>query len=102
MHDGNIGSHAIDNKGANFLFGPRISFRYPRIRPYLQVLWGGVYLAYLLFLISKPAPRGHCKGRLGRDNSGSHRSPRSSAVLCRGMKIGCEIAFDRLEKREPR
>jgi hypothetical protein len=43
VHNGNIGGHLIDNTAANFLFGPRISFRYPRIRPYFQVLFGGVY-----------------------------------------------------------
>jgi len=35
----------IDNTASNFLFGPRVSLRYSRIRPYFQVLWRGVYLA---------------------------------------------------------
>jgi hypothetical protein len=45
IHNGDIGGHLIDNTTANFLFGPRLSMRYPRIRPYFQVLFGGVYLA---------------------------------------------------------
>jgi opacity protein-like surface antigen len=43
VHNGNIGGHPIDNTTANFLFGPRLSMRYSRIRPYFQVLFGGVY-----------------------------------------------------------
>jgi hypothetical protein len=30
---------------ANFLFGPRFSFRSSRLNPYFQVLWGGVFAA---------------------------------------------------------
>jgi hypothetical protein len=45
VHNGNIGGHIVDNTTANFLFGPRVSLRYSNIRPYFQVLWGGVYLA---------------------------------------------------------
>jgi hypothetical protein len=44
VHSGNIGGIRIDNTAASFLFGPRVSFRYPHIRPYFQVLFGGVYL----------------------------------------------------------
>jgi hypothetical protein len=45
VHNGNIEGHMIDNTTTNFLFGPRVSLRYSRFRPYFQVLWGGVYLA---------------------------------------------------------
>jgi Outer membrane protein beta-barrel domain len=45
VHSGDIGGAAIDNTTLNFLFGPRVSLRYPRLRPYFQVLWGGAYLA---------------------------------------------------------
>ena len=45
VHSGDIGGAAIDNTTLNFLFGPRISLRFPRLRPYFQVLWGGAYLA---------------------------------------------------------
>ena len=45
VHNNNIGGNRIDNTATNFLFGPRISFRYQRIRPYFQLLSGGVYLA---------------------------------------------------------
>jgi hypothetical protein len=45
VHNKNIGGIRIDNTTANFLFGPRVSFRYPRIRPYFQILFGAVYLA---------------------------------------------------------
>jgi opacity protein-like surface antigen len=45
VHSGDIGGAAIDNTTLNFLFGPRVSLRYPRLRPYFQVLWGAAYLA---------------------------------------------------------
>jgi hypothetical protein len=45
VHNGNIGGYTIDNTATNFLFGPRVSLRYSRIRPYFQVLFGGVYFA---------------------------------------------------------
>jgi hypothetical protein len=45
VHNGNIGGVHIDDTASNFLFGPRVSFRYSRIRPYFQVLWGGVHWA---------------------------------------------------------
>jgi hypothetical protein len=45
LHSGAIGGAAIDNTTLNFLFGPRISLRYPRLRTHFQVLWGGAYLA---------------------------------------------------------
>jgi hypothetical protein len=45
VHNGTIGNHTIDNTTTNFLFGPRLSLRSSHIRPYLQVLWGGVYYA---------------------------------------------------------
>lgn len=38
-----IGGLPVDNTTANFLFGPRISLWFPRLRPYFQVLFGGVY-----------------------------------------------------------
>src|SRR5579871_2643383 len=41
VHNGEIDGAAIDNTTLNFLFGPRISLRFPRLRPYFQVLWGG-------------------------------------------------------------
>jgi Outer membrane protein beta-barrel domain len=43
VHNGNINGHMLDSTLANFLFGPRVSLRYSRIKPYFQVLWGGVY-----------------------------------------------------------
>ena len=43
VHNGNIGGFQVDNTFANFLAGPRVSFRYSRIRPYFQALFGGVH-----------------------------------------------------------
>jgi hypothetical protein len=43
VHNGNIGSNQINSTFMNFLFGPRFTFRFPRLIPYLQVLWGGTY-----------------------------------------------------------
>jgi opacity protein-like surface antigen len=45
VHNGNIGGVQIDNTTANFLFGPRLSMRYARIRPYFQALFGGAVIA---------------------------------------------------------
>ncbi len=44
VHNANIGGAPIDNTTTNFLFGPRVSLRHSRLRPYFQVLWGGAYL----------------------------------------------------------
>jgi opacity protein-like surface antigen len=43
VHTGSISGVPLDNTMSNFLFGPRVSFKYSRLRPYVQVLWGGVY-----------------------------------------------------------
>src|SRR5882672_7939061 len=40
VHNGNIGGNHVDTTVSNYLFGPRVSVRYSRIRPYLQILWG--------------------------------------------------------------
>jgi hypothetical protein len=45
VHNGNISGRHIDTTTANFLFGPRLSLGYSRIRPYVQVLWGGAFIA---------------------------------------------------------
>src|SRR5262245_37071750 len=45
VHNGNIGGVHLDSTFANFLLGPRVSFRYSRLTPYLQALFGGVYAA---------------------------------------------------------
>jgi hypothetical protein len=45
VHNGNIGGHMVDSTQMSFLFGPRVSLRYSRIRPYFQVLWGGAFMA---------------------------------------------------------
>lgn len=43
VHNGNIGGNQLDTTLTNFMFGPRVSLRYSRIRPYFNVLFGGVY-----------------------------------------------------------
>jgi len=43
VHKGSFLGNAVDTTFANYLFGPRVSFHYSRIRPYFQILWGGVY-----------------------------------------------------------
>jgi opacity protein-like surface antigen len=44
VHNGSIGGHSVDNTIASYLFGPRVSLRHRHLRPYFQLLWGGVYL----------------------------------------------------------
>src|SRR5262245_46767184 len=44
VHNGNIGGFNTDTTISNFLFGPRVSMRHSRVRPYLQVLFGGAHL----------------------------------------------------------
>ena len=43
VHNGNISDVHLDSTFTNFLFGPRISFRKSRVRPYFNVLFGGVH-----------------------------------------------------------
>ena len=45
VHNSHIYDSHVDNTTTNFLFGPRLSFHYQRMRPYFQVLVGGVYYA---------------------------------------------------------
>jgi opacity protein-like surface antigen len=42
-HNGNIGGNHLDTTMVNFLFGPRISIRTSRLKPYVQLLFGGVH-----------------------------------------------------------
>src|SRR3954465_8859784 len=44
VHNGNISDIHIDTTVSNYLFGPRVSLRYSRIRPYFQTLFGGAHL----------------------------------------------------------
>src|SRR5947208_463208 len=44
VHNGNISNTHIDTTVSNYLFGPRISLRYSRVRPYFQTLFGGAHL----------------------------------------------------------
>jgi len=44
VHNGNIADRHIDTTVSNYLFGPRVSLRYSRLRPYAQILWGGGHL----------------------------------------------------------
>ena len=43
VHNGNIHGINLDSTVANFLLGPRVSFREHRVTPYVQALFGGVY-----------------------------------------------------------
>jgi opacity protein-like surface antigen len=43
VHNGNISDISIDTTLSNYLFGPRVSLRYSRIRPYFQMLLGGAH-----------------------------------------------------------
>jgi opacity protein-like surface antigen len=43
VHNGNVSGLHIDNTLSNYLFGPRVSLRYSRIRPYFQTLFGGAH-----------------------------------------------------------
>jgi hypothetical protein len=46
VHNGEINGLPIDNTTSNFLFGPRLTLNYaPRLRPYVQVLWGVAHVA---------------------------------------------------------
>src|ERR1051326_4898848 len=45
VHNGNISDQHLDTTLTNYLFGPRISLRYSRIRPYFNVLFGGMRAA---------------------------------------------------------
>ena len=45
VHNGNLSGFQIDSTAVNFLLGPRWSFRFSRLTPYLEALFGGSYLA---------------------------------------------------------
>jgi opacity protein-like surface antigen len=45
VHNGDLGGLSIDNTAVNFLLGPRLSFRYSRLTPYFEALFGGSYIA---------------------------------------------------------
>ena len=44
VHAGDLGGHQSGTTMINFLFGPRLSMRLRTLRPYFQVLFGGVYV----------------------------------------------------------
>jgi hypothetical protein len=54
FHNGNIGGAHLDSTFTTFLFGPRISLRYSRIRPYFNVLFGGVHASTSTALAAVP------------------------------------------------
>jgi len=43
VHNGNIGGNHLDSTFTNYLFGPRLSLRYSRVRPYFNILFGGMH-----------------------------------------------------------
>src|SRR5262245_38956279 len=45
VHNGGAGGAGADTTIANYVFGPRLSWRHKRYNPYFQVLWGGVFAA---------------------------------------------------------
>ena len=56
VNNGNINGHDLDTTVTNFLFGPRVSMRHTRLRPYFQVLFGGVYAASSTRVTLLPQP----------------------------------------------
>jgi len=44
VHNGNISDIHIDTTVSNYLFGPRLSLRYSRVRPYFNILFGGAHV----------------------------------------------------------
>ena len=44
VHNGNISDLRTDTTVSHYLFGPRVSLRYSRVRPYFQTLFGGAHL----------------------------------------------------------
>ena len=60
VHNGNIGGYFTDTTVSNYLFGPRVSIRYSRLRPYAQILWGGGHLgtSTRISLVTPPSPPG--------------------------------------------
>ena len=54
VHSGNISGFHLDSTIANFVFGPRVSLRYSRLRPYFQTLFGGVYAATSTRVVAIP------------------------------------------------
>ena len=44
VHNGDISGQHLDTTMSNYLFGPRLSIRSSRVRPYFNVLFGGVHV----------------------------------------------------------
>src|SRR5262249_25034344 len=44
VHNGNISGLNTDTTVSHYLFGPRVTLHRGRVRPYLQILWGGAHL----------------------------------------------------------
>src|SRR5882757_11534307 len=56
VHNGNVSDVHLDSTFTNFLFGPRISLRYSRIRPYFNVLFGGIHAGTSIAVTGIPSP----------------------------------------------
>ena len=54
VHNGNISDVHLDSTFTNFLFGPRFSIRSSRVRPYFQLLFGGVHAGTSIGLSGLP------------------------------------------------
>src|SRR3954454_1268904 len=54
VHNGNISDQHLDSTFTNFLFGPRISLRYSRVRPYFNILFGGMHASTSIALAAVP------------------------------------------------
>jgi opacity protein-like surface antigen len=42
-HNGNIGGVHLDSTFTDYVFGPRVNFRYSRLNPFVHIMWGGMH-----------------------------------------------------------
>ena len=80
VHNNNISGVNLDNTMMSFLFGPRVSMHFSRLRPYFETLFGGAYYTastqVLAELPPTAAPPIHLPGQPDIPNSGGAVSAR--------------------------
>jgi hypothetical protein len=56
VHNGNIGGNHLDTTLTNFMFGPRFRVANSRVRPYFNVLFGGMHASTSIAVNAIPVP----------------------------------------------
>jgi len=69
-HNGVIGGYDIDNTIFSYLFGPRVSLRnHSRVTPYLNTLFGGVWMTASTAAVAAPASTSGPNARIAKSQN---------------------------------